>query len=128
MNKNWSQPILFQRVEGLVLFLLMTTLYFVLKGDLWRFVLLFAAIDLSLIGYLLGPRVGAVVYNLGHNLAGPLLCITIGVLSYTTFGLAAFGLIWLAHIGFDRALADWNLNYRTGWRNARRRRREAGAG
>ena len=31
-------------------------------------------------------------------------------------------------IGFDRALADWNLNYRTGWRNARRRQREAAVG
>lgn len=104
MSKNWSQPIVFQRIEGAVLFVLMTALYFMLKGEAVRYILVFAAVDLSIAGYLLGPKIGSVVYNLGHNMAGPLLCITFGLLSYKTFGLAVVGLIWLAHIGFDRAL------------------------
>ncbi len=104
MNKNLTQPIVFQRIEAATLFVLMTALYFMLRGDVVRFLIMFIAIDLSLLGYLLGNKIGALVYNLGHNLAGPLLCITIGILSYKTFGLASFGLVWLAHIGFDRAL------------------------
>ena len=67
------------------------------------FAVLFLTPDLSFFGYLAGPRVGAWAYNLAHGLIGPLLLAATGGL--TGDGLSiALALIWLAHIGFDRAL------------------------
>ena len=40
---------------------------------IWFFAL-FLLPDLSMIGYLLGPRVGAVTYNVGHLYAWPAGC------------------------------------------------------
>jgi Domain of unknown function (DUF4260) len=69
--------------------------------------------DLSFLGYLAGPRTGAVVYNAAHSYMAPVTLMTLG------FGLAApltlsIAMIWLAHIGFDRALA-YGLKYTAGF-------------
>lgn len=52
------------------------------------FTALFLAPDISALGYLVSPRIGAIGYNLGHSLVGPI----------------ALALIWAAHIAFDRAI------------------------
>lgn len=59
--------------------------------------------DLSMIGYLAGPRAGAFAYNMFHTVIGPLCLIGLG----SVFGhalLLQLGAIWMAHIGFDRVL------------------------
>jgi len=70
---------------------------------------LFFAPDLSLLGFLAGPRAGALFYNAAHSLLGPLATIAAGALGGQPVALAA-GLIWLAHIGFDR-LCGFGLHY-----------------
>ena len=35
----------------------------------WAFVLLLITPDVSMVGYMRGPRVGAIVYNVAHDLA-----------------------------------------------------------
>lgn len=67
------------------------------------FVLLFLVPDLSMLGYLIGPRIGAVAYNGMHSNISPMLLGLVGF--FLGFGLLPpLALIWAGHIGFDRML------------------------
>ena len=79
----------------------------------WIFVVLLLAPDASMLGYLASPRLGAITYHTAHSLTGPLLVLCAGgaFRTHLTEGLA---LIWLAHIGLDRALG-YGLKYVTGF-------------
>ena len=101
------------RLEGLALFLGMTLLYGVWDGSWWVYAILFLAPDLSFAGYLAGPKVGAVIYNTAHSYMAPM------TLMITGFALSAplvlsIAMIWLAHIGIDRALG-YGLKYVAGF-------------
>ena len=101
------------RLEGLTLFAGMTLLYAVWDGSWWVYAILFLAPDLSFLGYLAGPRVGAVVYNAAHSYMAPV------TLMVTGFALAAplvlsIAMIWMAHIGIDRAFG-YGLKYSAGF-------------
>lgn len=67
------------------------------------FALLFLVPDLSMVGYLVGPRIGAVAYNAVHAYVGPAALVGAAVLWLGPLWLA-IALIWSAHIGFDRAV------------------------
>jgi Domain of unknown function (DUF4260) len=83
-------------------------------GMSWgHFALFFFAPDLSFLGYLAGPKVGAAAYNTGHAYLGGMICIALGLLLAAPILLAA-GILWFAHIGFDRALG-YGLKYSTGF-------------
>ncbi|QPC89108.1 DUF4260 domain-containing protein [Mesorhizobium sp. INR15] len=69
----------------------------------WLFALLILAPDLSMFGYLAGPRVGAVCYNALHILILPVLMVLAGKL-LGNVTVTAVALIWIAHIAIDRAL------------------------
>ena len=103
------------RLEGLAVFgaALEAYRYFHLPG-MW-FALLFLAPDLSLLGYLAGPRAGAWAYNLVHNYALALGALALGLLVGQNAGIAS-GLILCAHIGFDRALG-YGLKLPEGFRH-----------
>ncbi len=99
------------RIEGLALLAASVALYAQLHGSWGWFAALFLVPDLSLLGYLRGPQLGARIYNTGHSTVGPLLLALVGLLA----GLPAvlpYALIWTAHIGFDRALG-YGLKYGT---------------
>src|SRR5882757_5304814 len=101
------------RLEGLVLFLGMTLLYAVWDGSWLVYVLFFLVPDLSFAAYLAGPRIGAIVYNAAHSYMAPM------TLNIAGFALASplvlsIAMIWLAHIGFDRALG-YGLKYSAGF-------------
>jgi len=66
-----------------------------------------------LLSYLIGPRIGALAYNLTHSYLGAVSFLMIGFWCHTSHVFAA-GLIWCAHIGFDRALG-YGLKYATGF-------------
>ena len=91
------------RLEWAAVFLAAVVLYWWLGASWWLFALLILAPDLSMAGYLAGPRAGAIVYNVFHALIGPLALAAAGL----AFGLSwAFSVatIWLAHIALDRTL------------------------
>lgn len=69
----------------------------------WLFAALVLVPDLGIAGYLAGPRVGARVYNLAHNLAFAGIVAALGWY-FSVLVLLAVGLIWMAHICIDRAL------------------------
>jgi hypothetical protein len=73
------------------------------------FAVLILAPDLGLMGYLAGPRVGAHAYNLTHNIVLPIIIASVGWATAAPTVLAV-ALIWIAHIGIDRALA-YGLKY-----------------
>jgi hypothetical protein len=78
--------------------------FFAMAGaSWWLFALLILAPDLSMLGYLAGPRLGAVAYNALHILIFPLLLVLAGSLFGNTTA-AAIALIWITHIAVDRAL------------------------
>ena len=76
-------------------------------------VLFFLAPDLAMLAYLAGPRAGAIAYNLAHTYALALAFTAAGFLGGVP-AAAAGGLIWIAHIGFDRALG-YGLKYSSGF-------------
>ncbi len=64
-------------------------------------------------GYLVGPRLGAAAYNLAHATVAPLALGAAG-LALGSAAAEAIALVWIAHIGFDRALG-FGLKYATGF-------------
>jgi hypothetical protein len=101
------------RIEGLALLCAAIALYWASGASWWLFAVLFLAPDLSFAGYLAGPRAGAAAYNALHATVAALL-LAIGGLIMPWPMAATVALIWLAHIGFDRALG-YGLKYSAGF-------------
>ena len=101
------------RIEGLTLFVGMVALYGVWGGSWWLFAVLFLVPDLSFIAYLAGPRAGAAVYNAMHTYMLPLILSFIGFSMSLPLTLS-ISMIWMAHIGIDRALG-FGLKYDAGF-------------
>ncbi len=91
------------RAEALALFLAGVIAYLELNGHPLLLLPLLLAPDLSMIGYLAGPRLGAITYNLAHNLVTALGVLAIGWLAAIA-PLALAGAVLVAHVGMDRAL------------------------
>ena len=70
---------------------------------LWAWPLALLAPDLSVVGYVAGPRMGARIYNACHLHAAGLLLAVLGLAS-GHLALLFAGMLWLAHVGIDRAL------------------------
>lgn len=103
------------RVEGAVLLGASVFLY-TRFGDGWvLFLVLLLAPDISLLGYAAGAAAGAVSYNLFHTTAIPALLAVLAVAVDSTI-LLSIALIWLAHIGMDRALG-YGLKLASGFRD-----------
>lgn len=77
--------------------------------------LLFLVPDLSMLGYLGGPRLGALSYDVVHTSALPIALGLAGVLGDIEVAMQ-LALIWLAHIGLDRLLG-YGLKYPTGFKD-----------
>lgn len=107
-------PRLLLRLEGLIAFLGALVAYRLLGGSWILFVALFLVPDLSMIAYLAGPRRGAIGYNAVHTYLAPSLLAGVMALRFIPV-VWELPVIWLAHIGLDRALA-FGLKYQTGFR------------
>jgi Domain of unknown function (DUF4260) len=103
------------RLEGLAIGVAAIVLYADGDHSWWLFLLLALAPDLSFAAYALGPAAGAAAYNMVHNLVFPIALGTAAVLQGTEWAVAV-ALIWLAHIGIDRALG-YGLKYRTAFKD-----------
>ena len=103
------------RLEGLVAAAAAVALF--VHGDYswWLFAALALAPDLSFAFYAAGPRVGALGYDVAHTEALPVALGAVGVLAGWN-GAVALALVWLMHIGVDRALG-YGLKYPTAFRD-----------
>ncbi len=111
------------RTEGAALLAIALAGYARLGGGWWVFAAAFLLPDLAMAGYLAGKRAGAAVYNLTHTETLPLVLLGAGVATGRTTWTAA-GLVWLAHIGFDRMLGA-GLKYPTAFRDTHLQRTAA---
>ena len=103
------------RAEWAALFVAGLVLYVQLDGDpIWLLPLLLVP-DVSMVGYLAGPRAGAVTYNLVHNLVVALVALAIGWFAGVP-PVALAGAVLVAHVGMDRALG-YGLKLPTDFRN-----------
>lgn len=74
------------------------------NGGPWLLVILFLLVpDISMLGYLRDPRLGAFTYNVVHNWALGLAVLGIGVWSAMAW-VVLVGAILVAHVGMDRVL------------------------
>jgi hypothetical protein len=92
------------RLEGLALATACIVAYGSLGESWWLFAALILVPDISMLGYLAGPRVGAGIYNLAHNwLVVVIWFFAVWLLNGSNLALS-LPLILGAHIGIDRAL------------------------
>ncbi len=90
-------------------FLLTIVFYWYSDFSLLLFFVLLFVPDLSMIGYVINNKIGAIVYNVGHTFLLPLSLLVISFTFANSF-LLMISLIWLAHIFMDRALS-FGLKY-----------------
>lgn len=102
-------------LEGLAVLVGALALYFDAGFGWLALVLLFLAPDLSMLGYLGGPRLGALTYDLVHTFALPVALGVGGALGDSDVAVQ-LALIWLAHIGMDRLLG-YGLKYPTAFKD-----------
>jgi Domain of unknown function (DUF4260) len=110
---TWIKPWL--RAEGAATFAAGLAGFLWLGVPWYTFALLLLVPDVSAIGYLRGPRVGAFVYNLGHDLATGVAVAGVG-LAVASVPVAAAGAILVAHSGMDR-MAGYGLKLPTSFRD-----------
>lgn len=99
------------RAEGLAALVTGAGIYLAVGGPWLLLVPFLLAVDVSMAGYLAGPRAGALVYNLAHNQATGLLVLGAGAVSGVT-PLVLAGAVLVGHAGMDR-LAGYGLKYPT---------------
>ena len=99
------------RLEALAVLVAAVVAYAHLHFSWLLFAVLLLAPDLAMLGYLAGPRVGAICYNMVHTYIGPLVLLALSTLHPA---LQPFALIWATHIALDRALG-YGLKYATGF-------------
>ena len=102
-------PRILLRGEGLLVLVGALIAYGHLGGGWGLFAALFLVPDLSMLGYLAGPRAGAIAYNAAHSYLAP---GALAIAAPWIPTLAPFAVIWIAHIGMDRMLG-YGLKYAT---------------
>ena len=108
-----GMPRLLLRIEGAALAIGAVYLFHRLGGNWWLFAALILVPDVSFAAYFAGTRIGAIAYNAMHALFVPVALGLAGFL-LPQFDLLSAALIWIAHIGIDRALG-LGLKYGAGF-------------
>ncbi len=84
-------------------------LYLTLDYAWWWFFVLLLTPDLSMIGYLLGPRIGALLYNVVHHKGMGIALYLLGAYFHVQM-LQLIGLILFGHSSMDRVFG-YGLKY-----------------
>lgn len=103
------------RLEGFVALAAAVTAYWFLGGNWWVFALLLLAPDLSFLAYSAGEKIGWKAYNFSHTYTVPAVLGAIGWFGGVAW-LVPVALIWIAHVGMDRALG-YGLKYPGGFKD-----------
>jgi Domain of unknown function (DUF4260) len=108
-------PRVLLHAEGIAVGTSAIALYFNAGFPWWLFVVLVLAPDLSMVGYVAGPTIGTATYNAAHTYSLPVVLGAIGVIADAETAVQV-SLIWLAHIGVDRAIG-YGLKYPSGFKD-----------
>jgi hypothetical protein len=110
-----GMPKWIEQLEGLAVLACAAAYYGLMGSGWWMFALLLLVPDLFMLGYLAGPKWGARIYNLGHSHVVPLGLFAMAWMQNMPT-LQAIALIWIAHIGMDRAIG-YGLKYESGFKH-----------
>ena len=99
------------RLEGAALLFCGIFFYYSLRAGWTLFAALILWPDISMLGYLVNPKLGSRLYNLVHTEVLP-AALAASSFALHRISLLAFALIWLCHIGFDRLIGA-ELKYPT---------------
>lgn len=114
MKKPLTQTVI--RIEYLLAAVLVAVFFtFVAEYQWYWLIVFFLVFDISMVGYLINNRVGAVTYNIGHSLIGPFILLATYMVSEWQWALFV-ALIWLFHILIDRGLG-YGLKLPTGFQH-----------
>lgn len=103
------------RLEELLLFALALFLFSKLSYGWGWYALLFFAPDLSILGYLVNPRIGAWTYNLIHHKGVAIAFYVLGYLIAVPWLMVA-GTVLLGHSSLDRVFG-YGLKYEDAFQN-----------
>ncbi|MBS0635835.1 MAG: DUF4260 domain-containing protein [Verrucomicrobia bacterium] len=98
-----TKPTVLLRLEALFLFCVCLYVYSYLDGSWMLFFATFLIPDVSLLGYVVGPKTGASLYNIFHTELWSALLL--GASLYFSMPLLLLlAIIWFSHINLDRLL------------------------
>ena len=97
------------RIENGLAFAITFYLYAQLDFPIWMFFVFLLVPDVTMLGYAINTKIGAIVYNIGHSLIIPLL-LAASYVYFTKDYLLIISLIWVAHLFMDRMLG-YGLKY-----------------
>lgn len=102
-------------IEEIAMFILALFAFYQLNFAWWVFWALLLVPDVSMVGYLISSKIGAVLYNIVHHKA---LAVAIYILGFYLSApmLQLAGIILFAHSNMDRALG-YGLKYFTGFKD-----------
>lgn len=96
-----KKSIFLQRTLG-ALIAYFAALAFISAGFKWYWLFIcFLLFDISMIGYIRNPRIGALLYNFGHGFITPVLLMLAGYAVDSKL-LLFVSLSWIFHIAIDR--------------------------
>jgi hypothetical protein len=81
----------------------------------WIWFFIFFSPDISMLGYLVNAKVGAITYNIFHHKGIAIACIAIGYFTKVEV-LLSIGILLFTHASFDRIMG-YGLKYSTGFKN-----------
>lgn len=117
------EPRTFPRIEGLTVLGVALGGCVTLGSPIWMLVVPALAPDLSMLGYLAGPRIDSLSYNVVHTYTLPLALGAVGFRADIRVVLL-LALIRAGHIGADR-LAGYGLEFESGFEDTHRSTRPA---
>ena len=103
------------KLEYIALFVLGVAMFEQTNYSWWWFAGLFFVPDLSMVGYLINTKIGAICYNFAHHLGVAILVFLLGK-NLNIIELEIAGSILLAHSAFDRMLG-YGLKYSDSFKN-----------
>jgi hypothetical protein len=104
---------IFLRLEGFAAAVVSALFYAHTGASWWLFAALWLVPDLSMLGYLGRPRMGARIYNAIHSYVTPGTLAAMAMLLKSP-GLLPYAFVWIFHIGVDRMMG-YGLKYPQGF-------------
>lgn len=108
MHVDMRSTATIQRIENAVIAVAIILAMIATGQPWWLLPAAFLLFDLSMIGYLGGPRAGALAYNLVHSYTGPAIALAayfvLMMLDVNAIWIALLSACWAFHVAVDRAL------------------------
>ena len=103
------------KIEELFMFILGIFMFNQLDFNWWWFIVLILTPDISMLGYIINTRIGALLYNVFHHKGIAILTYFIGFYIQNEI-LQLIGIILFSHASFDR-IFGYGLKFSDSFKN-----------